>query len=129
MSTARSAGTRPVRTSSAQTYATMPRSPRTSTVAPSRRTPVTPGSRLYVFSDGVFEITPANGPDWDLDDFQKLVLEPPVHGCPESRRLLETVRERAKRTSFEDDFSLMTFTLGEPRVPLRSPDETWPDRG
>ena len=90
--------------------------------------PVTTGSRLYVFSDGVFEITPATGPDWDFDDFQKLVLEPPVAGCPESRRLLETVRERARRTNFEDDFSLMTFMLGESRAVSRSPDETWPDR-
>jgi serine phosphatase RsbU (regulator of sigma subunit) len=89
--------------------------------------PVISGSRLYVFSDGVFEITPATGPDWDLDDFQKLVLEPPVAGVPESRRLLSTVRERAKRTNFEDDFSLMTFTLGEPRI-TRSPEDTWQDR-
>src|SRR6185436_3257026 len=70
---------------------------------------VPPGSMLYVFSDGVFEIIDKAGVDWSLDDFVPLLLQPPVAGIEESRRLLDLVRQHAREPEFDDDFTLMAF--------------------
>jgi serine phosphatase RsbU (regulator of sigma subunit) len=82
------------------------------------------GSMLYVFSDGVYEITSLEGKDWELEDFVALMLEPPRAGTAESLRLLQAVRERARDPSLDDDFSLMAFTFSG----ARSPDSTWTNR-
>ena len=89
---------------------------------------VAPGSRLYVFSDGVFEIIDKAGVDWSLDDFVPLLLQPPVAGLAESRRLLDLVRQHAAEPEFDDDFTLMAFEFPS-RAGERLPDSTWPDRG
>jgi serine phosphatase RsbU (regulator of sigma subunit) len=86
---------------------------------------IPPGATLYVFSDGVFEITTKAGRDWEIDDFVELVRQPPVAGVQESQRLLAAVRDSAKSRDLDDDFSLMAFTF----VPGRPMDETWPNRG
>jgi serine phosphatase RsbU (regulator of sigma subunit)/anti-sigma regulatory factor (Ser/Thr protein kinase) len=72
---------------------------------------VSPGSRLYVFSDGVFEIVDTAGVDWSLDNFVPLLLQPRVDGLAESRRLLDLVRQHSKDPDFEDDFTLITFSF------------------
>ena len=90
---------------------------------------VPPGSMLYVFSDGVFEITTRAGTDWDFEDFVKVMLERPVAGTEESRRLLQSVRANAKSPELDDDFSLMAFTFLEGRAIERTPESTWPNRG
>jgi len=84
------------------------------------------GSTLYVFSDGVFEITTKAGSDWDLEHFVPLLLEPPVPGRTESARLLDRVREESKDPDLQDDFSLMTFGFHRPAD--RTFDATWPSR-
>ena len=72
--------------------------------------PFAPGSALYVFSDGVFEIeTPERV--WGLGDFVPLLNAPAEPGKPESSRVLETVKARTGRQSFEDDFTLVVATL------------------
>jgi hypothetical protein len=73
---------------------------------------VAPGSTLYVFSDGVFEVEPANGGEWGLDDFVALLTAPPVPDRRESRRILEAVMARTGRQSFEDDFTLVATAVG-----------------
>ena len=57
---------------------------------------VPPDSKLYVFSDGVFEITTRDGLQWGVSDFVPLLLEPmtarhpgtdaSAPGSPETRR-------------------------------------------
>jgi serine phosphatase RsbU (regulator of sigma subunit) len=69
------------------------------------------GSTLYVFSDGVFEIEPANGGQWGLDDFLALLAAPGEPGKREARRILETVVARTGRQAFEDDFTLVATVL------------------
>ena len=69
------------------------------------------GSTLYVFSDGAFEIEPANGGEWGLDDFLSLLAAPGEPGMRESRRILETVVARTGRQAFEDDFTLVATAL------------------
>jgi serine phosphatase RsbU (regulator of sigma subunit) len=89
---------------------------------------VTPGSVLYVFSDGVFEITDRTGTDWTIEGFVSLLLEQPREPAgSECSRLLGLVREHARESdNLQDDFTLMAFTF-QPRA-TRAVDETWPDR-
>jgi serine phosphatase RsbU (regulator of sigma subunit) len=72
---------------------------------------VPPGSTLYVFSDGVFEIEPAGAGAWGLDDFIALLTAPAEPARRESRRILETVVARTGREAFEDDFTLVATAL------------------
>lgn len=88
---------------------------------------VPPGSMLYVFSDGVFEIKTKEGADWDFDAFVEVMKSPPVPEMSESHRLLQAVRETAGVNELEDDFSLVTFRF-PPDPSTRSADSTWPDR-
>jgi sigma-B regulation protein RsbU (phosphoserine phosphatase) len=70
-----------------------------------------PGSSLYLFSDGVFEIESEGAPEWSLDKFLSLFTLPPQPGAPESRRIFETVKAQTGRDAFEDDFTLVIATL------------------
>jgi len=87
---------------------------------------VAPGSMLYVFSDGVFEVIDKAGVDWGLEDFVPLLLHPPVAGVPESRRILDLVRELAQVPEFQDDFTLVAFAFPQ-RSEQRPADATWTD--
>jgi serine phosphatase RsbU (regulator of sigma subunit) len=69
------------------------------------------GERLYVFSDGVFEIVDAGGRAWGFDDFERLVLTPAAPARDESARLRRAVVDAAGRDSFDDDFSLLVATF------------------
>jgi sigma-B regulation protein RsbU (phosphoserine phosphatase) len=73
---------------------------------------VAPGSLLYLFSDGVFEIESVNGAAWGLDEFVRLLTEPPIAGKRGSQRILEAVVARTARQAFEDDFTLVITALG-----------------
>ena len=65
------------------------------------------GSSIYLFSDGVFEITDKAGRQWNLADFENLVLAPALEGVGETERLFHSVREQAVPGPLEDDFSLV----------------------
>jgi len=75
------------------------------------RVEVSPGSSLFLFSDGAFEIETADGRQWGIDDLVPLLAEPCHPGKGESRRILETVAARTGRQSFEDDFTLVVATF------------------
>lgn len=75
------------------------------------RTSVAPGARLYVFSDGVFEIVTADGAQRDLPDFERLLLLPPAADGQESRRLHAAVRAVARPGPLDDDFTLLCVTF------------------
>ncbi len=72
---------------------------------------VPPGSRLYVFSDGIFEIEAKDGRQWGLDDVLPLIQEPQVPGMTEPQRLLQTIRGHARSPDFEDDFTVLVATF------------------
>ena len=88
---------------------------------------VPPGSTLYVFSDGVYEITTKAGRDWSIEDFVEALRAPRAEGITESQRLLTFVRDAAKSPSLDDDFSLVSLTFTG--AANRAADETWPNRG
>jgi serine phosphatase RsbU (regulator of sigma subunit) len=72
---------------------------------------VEPGSSLYLFSDGVFEVMTADERQWRLADFLPLLTEPPQAGTRESLRLHRAVRNIARPGPFDDDFSLVVVTF------------------
>jgi serine phosphatase RsbU (regulator of sigma subunit) len=76
-----------------------------------RQTAVPPGSTLYLFSDGVFEIVTKEQRQWALSDFVPHLLEPPVLGVHEPERLYRVVRQRVQSGLLDDDFSLLTITF------------------
>ena len=69
------------------------------------------GSRLYVFSDGVFEIESKDGQQWGLDNVLPLIMERPVEGITEPERLLKAIRAHASSPDFEDDFTVLVATF------------------
>jgi pSer/pThr/pTyr-binding forkhead associated (FHA) protein len=72
---------------------------------------VPPGSKLYVFSDGVFEITARDGLQWGVSDFVPLLLEPAMPGIPEPTRLHQAVQKCSGSAALEDDFSMVVVTF------------------
>ena len=69
------------------------------------------GSRLYVFSDGIFEIESKDGEQWTLDHVLPLIVEPPVPGMTEPERLLQAIRGHARSPDFDDDFTVLVATF------------------
>ena len=67
------------------------------------------GERLYLFSDGVYEIEEPGGRAWGLDDFERLVRAGPAPD--ECERLRRAVQAAAQREAFADDFSLLVATF------------------
>jgi serine phosphatase RsbU (regulator of sigma subunit) len=69
--------------------------------------PITPGSRLYLFSDGAFEIAPAEGPAWGLRDMLAMLRAPAVPGLSEPDRIHRAVRAASPNGQLDDDFSVV----------------------
>lgn len=68
---------------------------------------VEPGAKLYLFSDGVFEIDTQAGERWALDDFLPILSQPPVPGLAEPQRVYQAVQQVARRGPLDDDFSVL----------------------
>ena len=71
------------------------------------RASIPPGSSLFLFSDGVFEITDKQGHAWGLSQILSLLSVMSVPGGP--RRLYDTVRTSARPGPLEDDFSALAL--------------------
>ena len=71
-------------------------------------TPIPPGSRLFVFCDGAYEI---RRPGADMLDYGEFVAHVQRHGAEPAapERLLAWVRELRAGEPLEDDFSLVRF--------------------
>lgn len=67
------------------------------------------GGRLYLFSDGIFEVATKDGP-WRLESFVDL-LQHSVAGGSECQRLYSSVRTIAHPQRFDDDVSLLVVTF------------------
>jgi hypothetical protein len=70
---------------------------------------VDPGSRLFVYSDGVFEIVTTTGRDWNRGDLLDVIAGPRAEGVPEPERIHNAVMEVSARPTLEDDFSLVVI--------------------
>lgn len=70
---------------------------------------IPPGSRLFVFSDGVYEVAPPQGGYWQYSEFREYMAALPAHG--EIEALLAHVRAMGRREILEDDFSMVKATF------------------
>jgi serine phosphatase RsbU (regulator of sigma subunit) len=68
---------------------------------------VAPGSRLYVFSDGAFEIVDSSGIEWTIEDFRRLITVQAQPGVSESQRIWHAIRAAARPGALEDDVSVL----------------------
>jgi serine phosphatase RsbU (regulator of sigma subunit) len=72
------------------------------------------GDRLYLFSDGVFEIVTREGLTWQIDHFLPLLDRPPTAAegaATEAEQLYRDVRGLARPGPLDDDFSLLVAQL------------------
>jgi serine phosphatase RsbU (regulator of sigma subunit) len=68
---------------------------------------VPPGSSLYLFSDGVFEIVTKQGVQWAFQDFLPLIPAAAGEGATECQGLYEAVVDIARPGGLDDDFTLL----------------------
>jgi serine phosphatase RsbU (regulator of sigma subunit) len=70
-----------------------------------------PGSKLFVFSDGAFEIITGDGYQWSMEDLRQIIMQPSIPGLDEPQRLFRAVRAASKPGPLDDDFSVMRITF------------------
>src|SRR5262249_4167660 len=74
-------------------------------------TVVPPGSVLYLFSDGAFEVTSPGGRQLGLDDFLMLLGRPEADTSGEAERIYKAVKARTRAGPLDDDFSVLVVTF------------------
>jgi serine phosphatase RsbU (regulator of sigma subunit) len=68
-------------------------------------------SRLYLFSDGVFEISTADGKQLTLEDFVSLLRQMQASDGAEPQEIYRRVRALAKPGPLADDFSIVALNF------------------
>jgi sigma-B regulation protein RsbU (phosphoserine phosphatase) len=68
-------------------------------------------ARMYLFSDGVYEISKPDGTMWDYAEFLTLLQRPGFDGYSELDSTLAAAREQQGREVFDDDFSMVKFVF------------------
>jgi len=76
----------------------------------SSETRVVAGSRLFVYSDGAFEIGLTDGSMWPFKDFLATLSSRPATANPMDA-LVSHVRSISGRDDFQDDFSMLELTF------------------
>ena len=69
------------------------------------------GSRLFVYSDGAFEVSRPDGSMWAFDDFVATLSEAPPESGVRLDRLLARIREISAKDDFNDDFSMLELAF------------------
>lgn len=74
---------------------------------------IPPGSSLYIFSDGVYEVPVGNNTDeiWGLDAWTQLLATHKGNQCPALSPLLDEVRRINGEETLEDDFSVLEVSF------------------
>lgn len=73
---------------------------------------IEPGSRLYIFSDGAFEIATADGSAWNMETLRVIIGNSETAIEAEAQRLYQAVRTAAKPGPLADDFSVLVVHFG-----------------
>ncbi len=69
-------------------------------------------SKLYIFSDGVYELEYADGSGMmTVDDFASELLKPAIESKTKTESMLDFSKRAQNNEQFEDDFSLCEITL------------------
>ena len=74
-----------------------------------REQEVAAADRLYLLSDGAFEVTRPDGTVWSQEGLVRLLCGEPPAGVAELDWVVEAIREVRGSGAFEDDFSLLRF--------------------
>ena len=78
---------------------------------------VVPGSRLYLFSDGTYEIDRPNSIMMTHDEFSNILRDPSVTGTSKLEDVVAEVRRQQAKEAFADDFSLVEFRFSDNQLP------------
>jgi sigma-B regulation protein RsbU (phosphoserine phosphatase) len=70
------------------------------------------GARLFVYSDGAFEISRPDGSMWAFADFLAVLTAPAVGPASPIDGLVSVIRGVSQREDFNDDFSMVELGLG-----------------
>jgi sigma-B regulation protein RsbU (phosphoserine phosphatase) len=68
---------------------------------------VSPGSRLYIYSDGCHEIQKSDGGTWDFEEFVAYMAQPVSSDTSRMDQLLQTARALKGGDQLDDDFSII----------------------
>jgi sigma-B regulation protein RsbU (phosphoserine phosphatase) len=68
---------------------------------------VQPYAKMYLFSDGTYEIFQPDGSLWEFEDFVRLLNSPTPHGVSDLDHIVATINGIHGTDTFDDDFSLM----------------------
>lgn len=72
---------------------------------------VGPYNKLYIFSDGVYEIKKTNDKMQELSEFIPLLRQPSISDIPDVHRIKQFSKEMNDGNPFADDFSLIQVTF------------------
>lgn len=76
-----------------------------------KETVIPPESRLYLFSDGAYEVKKANGKMMVFKEFMNIINFQSHEGGSTARAIYHQIQGLAGLEHFEDDFSLLEFIL------------------
>jgi sigma-B regulation protein RsbU (phosphoserine phosphatase) len=68
-------------------------------------------SRLYIFSDGVYDITKADGSIWGFNEFLDFSVRSFNGDHSNLDRLLSYARELSQNEDFDDDFTILEIVF------------------
>ena len=68
-------------------------------------------ARLFLFSDGAYEISRPDGTLLEYEDFEEVLTRPVPQGSSELQELLLLAREVHGAEELDDDFSIIKMTL------------------
>ncbi len=78
---------------------------------PTAECEVPPASKLFVFSDGTYELTKPSGEMMELEEFVQVLAGQNSEGETELDQIIETARRIQGKENFEDDYSLMKINF------------------
>jgi len=80
-------------------------------------TQVAPGSRLYLFSDGTYEIDRPDSTMMTHEEFSIILKDPVATGTRKLESVVMEVRQQQQKEAFADDFSLVEFHFPDNQPP------------
>lgn len=80
-------------------------------------TTVVPGSRLYLFSDGTYEIDRPDSSMMTHEEFSLILKDPVKSGVSKLQAIVTEVRRQQEQEAFVDDFSLVEFCFPDEQLP------------
>lgn len=70
-----------------------------------------PFNRLFIYSDGTFEIVKPDGNIWEFREFQELLATPSLSGFPDVEEIYNKIAAVRGAKIFDDDFSLLRVSF------------------